>query len=629
MIDKINMHYSMTNPASVYDEEALTALELAGRTAEKVNKCVDEVNKIPENISAETQKHIDNGTFDAQIEKQTVDIRNEIKSSYDGVRAEVATASAAMNEQYDELDGRVNNLVKAPAGSTALDVEIIDARIGQSGVTHETLGEAFRNEIGYISSKVCLETENVKLDINFNNKTISFGLKDTTKRGMIWSENRVEVFAIGTADKTLSFSGIESATYCVVYNTMSNELRFVNQSEYTELYKPFDIILCVAYMTPNAVNTWVYCGVETYTNGVRATHTHSFKDMFNCIGADNVKIEIDTTTGDVKHLSGYIFFDRYSFIGGGTTSAKIASCPEMLTENATYKLVYDSSNQLVMCTATRNVKGDKFVCLIWSNMGKIQKIIGHPDIVNSVWVDGAKFASQKYSDILESTINRTVCKIFKKVACIGDSYTSGYINNGVHEVERINENFAWTHNMATMTGNEYVNCGASGTTVITWMNHERGLKKLKASGKPQAFMIGLMINDVTNGLPLGSITDRDTNNQTYYGGMCRIIKECYAINPEAKIFIFTRPTTVSSYKPYNEAVREICNHYKSTHNTHCLDLAKYTHYFTQLNLANDYINGHYTAIGYEQFAEAISLIWSKYLTDNIADFQDVAFIPYE
>lgn len=45
MIDKLH-HYSMTGPASVYDEEALTALELAGRTAAKVNQCVDAVTQV-------------------------------------------------------------------------------------------------------------------------------------------------------------------------------------------------------------------------------------------------------------------------------------------------------------------------------------------------------------------------------------------------------------------------------------------------------------------------------------------------------------------------------------------------------------------------------------------------------
>ena len=43
-IEPIN-HYSLTNPASVYDEEALTALELSARTASKCNEVIENLNK--------------------------------------------------------------------------------------------------------------------------------------------------------------------------------------------------------------------------------------------------------------------------------------------------------------------------------------------------------------------------------------------------------------------------------------------------------------------------------------------------------------------------------------------------------------------------------------------------------
>lgn len=51
-IEPIN-HYSLTNPASVYDEEALTALELAARTAGKVNEVINDNNNFK---SAQEQK---------------------------------------------------------------------------------------------------------------------------------------------------------------------------------------------------------------------------------------------------------------------------------------------------------------------------------------------------------------------------------------------------------------------------------------------------------------------------------------------------------------------------------------------------------------------------------------------
>lgn len=44
MVNKIG-HYALENTASVYDEEAMSAIELAGRTARKVNECIDVVNE--------------------------------------------------------------------------------------------------------------------------------------------------------------------------------------------------------------------------------------------------------------------------------------------------------------------------------------------------------------------------------------------------------------------------------------------------------------------------------------------------------------------------------------------------------------------------------------------------------
>lgn len=44
-INPLNRHYAFENPGTVYDEEALTALELCARTADKTNECVDAFNK--------------------------------------------------------------------------------------------------------------------------------------------------------------------------------------------------------------------------------------------------------------------------------------------------------------------------------------------------------------------------------------------------------------------------------------------------------------------------------------------------------------------------------------------------------------------------------------------------------
>ena len=129
MIKPLNPHYAMENPASVYDEEALTALELAGRTAGKVNEVVKEVNEFTENmekkhtelvesvpglVADDVQKHIESGEFDRQIE-----------------------------EHIGELDERLNNLIVN--GEENL-TEVVDLRVGAQGFTFDNAGNAVREQ---------------------------------------------------------------------------------------------------------------------------------------------------------------------------------------------------------------------------------------------------------------------------------------------------------------------------------------------------------------------------------------------------------------------------------------------------------------------------------------------------
>lgn len=129
-IKPLRTHYSMENPASVYDEEAMTALELAGRTTAKVNECVTVVNKattdlakahkdlvesVPGIVSKDVQNHIENGGFDAQI-----------------------------NEHLGNMDERLDNLILNGNENSA---EVVDMRVGIHGYTHNNAGNALREEV--------------------------------------------------------------------------------------------------------------------------------------------------------------------------------------------------------------------------------------------------------------------------------------------------------------------------------------------------------------------------------------------------------------------------------------------------------------------------------------------------
>ena len=243
----------------------------------------------------------------------------------------------------------------------------------------------------------------------------------------------------------------------------------------------------------------------------------------------------------------------------------------------------------------------------------------------------------KLLDESATQLNKHTCNIFHKVVCIGDSYTSGHIQLADDPAATpINEDYAWPHFMEQLTGNTYVNCGQSGATTISWQTTQRGLPKAQAAGLVQAYIISLMINDsapVEGGgtqVPLGSASDIGTNNATFYAQMAKIIREVNAISPLAKVFVNTCPDSdTARYNDFNDAVRTIVSTYAETYPVHCIDLARdYRHLYDMNSLQADYVKWHYTALGYEQFAEIYAYVLSDYIDKNVLAFQNVFKIPY-
>lgn len=131
-INPLNHHYAMENTASIYDEEAMTALELAGRTTGKVNEVINAFNEleqatgerlarqdesIPVKIADEVQVHIKYGAFDTQIDAHTKVVTQQI-----------GAMANELQDTQNQLNARVDNLVVNAGGDS--NAEITDARNG-------------------------------------------------------------------------------------------------------------------------------------------------------------------------------------------------------------------------------------------------------------------------------------------------------------------------------------------------------------------------------------------------------------------------------------------------------------------------------------------------------------------
>lgn len=158
MIDKLNSHYSFNNPASIFDEEALTALELAGRTAAKTNEVVEDQNS----LRTETETHLNNQDntitqrMNAQDNRLTAQEKTQIPNT---VKSEVqkhinnGEFDKAIDEYAGNLESRLNNLVGSiPEGSTTMDAEIIDMRTDVKNEVFASSGVASRYYQGIINN---------------------------------------------------------------------------------------------------------------------------------------------------------------------------------------------------------------------------------------------------------------------------------------------------------------------------------------------------------------------------------------------------------------------------------------------------------------------------------------------
>ena len=142
MIDKLNPHYSMTNLSTIYDEEALTSMELAARTAGKLNEVVDGFNQLDKTTAAKLAnqtaaiQEMNDVTMPAKVKAEFTDNLNN------------GTFESMVDTYAGELSDRLNNLLNStPQGSTTMDAEVIDGRLSAAGETYSNLGDGIRAQL--------------------------------------------------------------------------------------------------------------------------------------------------------------------------------------------------------------------------------------------------------------------------------------------------------------------------------------------------------------------------------------------------------------------------------------------------------------------------------------------------
>lgn len=559
------------------------------------------------------------------VNEMTEDLQNQVQTNKTNIQInsdEIASNSA-----------RIDEFTSLAEGSTTGDAELIDGRTGYDGTVYTNIGTAIRTQVEDL--EIPMNSFNLLNSINIEDALIGAnGVPSPTANWkgvfMIPTNGATHVAVIGEFTKIT----VGAQNNIVCYDENQQYLGGCWQAENDVKYHQTVALL------PDTQFISICTSTANYGNG--QMYLYPMVDYMS-----NFDTKIVDALKEIRHfnISKYTFTGNYwkSDVNGGF---------EPQSKN---RLIY-------LRPVTSDVPLDNLICY---GMYGETNADGY-DTLMSVRIDAIgtavttrayhhiqvstipysptatiefEYGETDYVDSLLSLYNTPATKlpaIFRKVVCCGDSYTCATIFDSDGNIHATNEEYAFPKYIGNYLGREWVNCGASGTNVLTWQTHVRGLLKAQNSGRSQAYILGLGINDGRAGsthVDVGTTADIGTDAQTYYGGLSQIIDALFLISPKAHIFVNTNPKLAfvgTNYDPYNEAVRNVVSYYQlNGKRVHLIDLDNVKALFNTPELVTDIFHQHPTAIGYEIIAETYLKVLSNYMKIHVNNFKDVFEVPID
>lgn len=233
------------------------------------------------------------------------------------------------------------------------------------------------------------------------------------------------------------------------------------------------------------------------------------------------------------------------------------------------------------------------------------------------------------------------CGIFRTIACVGDSLSSGEFEGTGSEGQKTYHDFydfSWGQYIARAAGCKVYNFSRGGMTAKefceTWGDANGCWDADKAA---HAYIIAMGANDLHGKKqPIGSIADIDPddptkNADTFAGWYARIIQQYKAISPDAKFFLMTFPQGEegdnSERAKQNAEMRELLYTLAEYFdNTYVLDIAQYGPVYDNEFKYHFYLGGHLNPAGYIFTAQMTMSYIDYIIRHNMRDFRQVGFI---
>ena len=230
------------------------------------------------------------------------------------------------------------------------------------------------------------------------------------------------------------------------------------------------------------------------------------------------------------------------------------------------------------------------------------------------------------------------CGIFRTIACIGDSLSSGEFESkneegkvGWHDYFE----YSWGQYLARMAGLTAYNFSRGGLAAPDYFKFAEQKGHFAPEKAAQGYIIALGVNDffrINKGeLEFGDISDIDLNDynnnkNTFVGAYAAIIQKYKEIQPKAKFFLMTVPNNGTSNENADKHQALLYKLAEMFENTYVLDFRKYAPVYDSEFRKLFFLAGHMNAAGYLVTAQMVASYIDYIIRHNMEDFCQIGFI---
>lgn len=617
-LEKIG-HYSLENPATIYDEEAMTALKLAARTAAKTNEAVEAFNK----LETETGDHLQEQdktiedrmkVQDDRITKMNDETMPEKVTSEVGKQIQNGTFDHQINNYIGNLEERVDNLLgSVTEGSTTLDTEIIDLRTAENGMVFEFAGDCIREEFSKLNSVLRFKPswfDNYYIGASSGNLLEYEG--NYSASDFIEIPSNLKTIGVKTVTHEADASGL------CFYDVNKLFIDGVNVGAGTNNWSEKIVSI------PEGARYIRYTCRTPYINSSFLFVTDNLTTLLNDGEKEEKALELTITEGQFVTKSGIItVIDKPNFITSEldvkpyqtftlTSSSVDASRQYVILSSTGSVLDYfpkENQNPATTQTVTFTIpeKGSKLL------LGSYKSGITIFEVINTSLLNERIDALQNEVNSITSESANFYKYAFEKILCIGDSLTEGacYVNG--HTGDSIPLNFP--HYLGKMLNCVTTNAGKSGASASDW---HKNFFNLYNFADYDGFVIWLGTNYGCDSMPTDEeienftpdYTERaETANQSLY--LIDIIESIKEQNPDAVIFLCNIYASKSDVEANNSVLEKIAEKYNLPL-VDMTDLGKYNH----PELHDGVSNVHFGKAGNIFIANRLANSFAEYFNDD-------------